>query len=132
MISKQQIKAIWALAHRAGLEEEELRELVESFTGEKSIRSLSQEEAGEIIEDLLLKGGETDWAFREAIGAKERGTQAQMAFIGGLSRQMGWDQSRTLRLARRMYGVQELMNLKTRQASGLIEALKAIRRRRAA
>jgi hypothetical protein len=132
MISKKQIKAIWALAHREGLEEEELRKLVESFTGKKSIRSLSQQEAGEIIEDLLLKGVKAGWAFQRAMDKEKRGTRAQIAFIGGLSRQIGWDQSQALGLARRMYGVQELTNLKVNEASGLIEALKAIRRRWAA
>ena len=132
MISKQQLKAIWALSHRTGLNEEDLRSLVEAFSGKKSIRSLSRQAASEIIERLLLKGEGTDSAFQETIGQKERGTRAQMVLIGELSGQMGWDQSRLLRLVQRMYGVRQLTDLKIRQASGLIEALKAMRRRQAA
>jgi hypothetical protein len=52
-----------------------------------------------------------------------------MILMEGLSRQMGWDLQRLLRLARKMYGAGNLVDLKVRQASGLIEALKAIKRR---
>ena len=106
--------------------------MVESSTGKKSIRSLSKQEAREIIEDLLLKGGGADLISQEAIGEKGRGTRAQMVFIGALSRHMGWDQRRLQRLAQRMYGVRQLADLRVRQASGLIEALKAMKMRLAA
>ena len=56
----------------------------------------------------------------------------QMVFMGALSNQIGWDQWRVLRLAQRMYGIRQLKDLKVREASGLIEALKAMKRRRAA
>ena len=132
LISTKQIKAIWALSHRAQLQEENLRILVESSTGKKSIRSLSKQEAREIIEDLLFKAGGQELISQEATGKEGRVTRAQVVFIGVLSSQIRWDQWRVLRLAQRMYGVRQLKDLKVREASGLIEALKAMKRRVAA
>lgn len=130
-ISKRHLKAIWALAHRAGLQEEDLHIFVESLTGKKSIRSLTGEEAKQVIRALLLKAGAGLILFsgREKAG---RVTRAQMAMLGGLADQMGWDGKRLLGLARRMYGVKRLMDLEVKQASGLIEALKAMKQRMAA
>ncbi|HLB01881.1 MAG TPA: phage protein GemA/Gp16 family protein [Nitrospiria bacterium] len=132
LISTKQLKAIWALSHRARLQEEDLRILVEWSTGKKSIRSLSKQEAQEIIEDLLIKAGGKELISQEVTDKEGRITRAQMVFMGALSNQIGWDQWRVLRLAQRMYGIRQLKDLKLREASGLIEALKAMKRRRAA
>jgi hypothetical protein len=129
LISIRQLKAIWALAHRAGFTEEDLHSLVESFSGKKSIRSLNRQEARQVIEDLLFKAEGSDLPSLEATGEEGKITRAQMILMEGLSRQMGWDLQRLLRLARKMYGAGNLVDLKVRQASGLIEALKAIKRR---
>jgi len=129
LISMRQLKAIWALAHRAGFKKEDLYALVESLSGKKSIRFLNTQEARRVIEDLLLKAEGGDLRSLEAAGQEGTMTRAQMALIGILSRQIGWNSWRLLRLARRMYGVGNLVDLKVRQASGLIEALKVIRRR---
>jgi hypothetical protein len=129
LISIRQLKAIWALAHRAGFTEEDLHSLVESFSGKKSIRSLNRQEARQVIEDLLFKVEGSDLPSLEATGEEGKITRAQMILMEGLSRPMGWDLQRLLRLARKMYGAGNLVDLKVRQASGLIEALKAIKRR---
>jgi hypothetical protein len=129
LISTRQLKAIWALARRAGFEKEDLYALVESLSGKKTIRSLNRQEARRVIEDLLLKAEGGDLRSLEAAGQGGTMTQAQMVLLGVLSRQTGWNSWRLLRLAQRMYGVRNLVDLKVRQASGLIEALKAIRRR---
>jgi hypothetical protein len=129
-ISPRQLKAIWALARRAGLQEEGLHRVVESLTGKRSLRSLSKEEARGIIEDLLLKTGMKVISYPGGGGLGQI-TRAQMALIGGLTMQMGWDRQRLVGLARKMYGVGWLIDLKAKQASGLIEALKVMRKRRA-
>jgi hypothetical protein len=129
LISIRQMKAIWALAHRAGFKNEDLYALVESLSGKKSIRFLNRQEAGEVIEDLLLKAEGVALQSVRVTGEEGTMTRAQMALMGILSRQIGGNPSRLLRLARRMYGVGNLADLKVRQASGLIEALKAIKRR---
>jgi hypothetical protein len=128
-VSMRQLKAVWALAHRAGFEKEDLYALVESLSGKKSIRFLNRQEARRVIEDLLLKAEGGEFQSVEAAGQKGTVTRAQMALIGILGRQIGWNLRQLSRLTRRMYGVGNLVDLKVRQASGLIEALKAIRRR---
>jgi hypothetical protein len=47
-----------------------------------------------------------------------------------LADEMGWGPERLPALARRMYGAGAIRDLTVRQASGLIEALKAIAKRR--
>jgi hypothetical protein len=129
LISIQQLKAIWALAHRAGFKNEELYALVESLSGKKSIRLLDRQEAGEVIEDLLLKTEGVALQSPRGTGKEGTMTRAQMALMGILGRRIGWNLWQISRLARRMYRVENLADLKVRQASGLIEALKAIKRR---
>jgi hypothetical protein len=59
-------------------------------------------------------------------------SEFQIIFIHGLAREMDWDRVRIQRLIQRMYGLKELEEMDKKQASGLIEALKAIKNRRAA
>jgi hypothetical protein len=128
-ISIRQLKAIWVLSRRAGFEKEDLYALVEFLSGKKSIHFLNRQEARRVIEDLLLKAEGGNLRSVEAAGQKGTITRAQMALVGILVRQIGWNGGQLLRLTRRMYGVRNLADLKVRQASGLIEALKSIRRR---
>jgi hypothetical protein len=130
-ITKRQIKAIWTLAHRSGLLEEDLRLRMEAAWGKKSIRSLTQREARELIERLLIHISVGKDARPAMTGSRDAPSASQMAFIEGLAGRLEWDSWRLNRLARRMYGVRSLEDLKTRQASGLIEALKAIQKRSA-
>lgn len=111
-ITKKQLRAIWALAHRTGLNEEDLHVRTKLFFGKNSIRSLTKQEASRVIEYLLHKG-ET--------------TRAQITLIKILTAQMGWSRQHLNGLAQKMYGKRELGDLNVRQASGLIEALKAIK-----
>jgi hypothetical protein len=128
-ITKRQIWAIWALAHRAGLKEEDLRSLIDGTWSKRSLRSLTRQEAGRMIEHLLTTNGTVEVIPTQ--GAEIRGSpsMAQMAFMEKLIRELEWDRLRLYRLARRMYGVRHLEDLNSRKASGLIEALKAIRKR---
>ncbi len=126
-ITKKQLKTIWALAHRAGLKEEELHILMKSVFGKSSVRSLTKHEAGRVVEHLLHKGEEKYTISKRMMDRKEGTTTAQVAFIERLTVQMGWSQNYLRGLARRMYGVRQLKDLNVRQASGLIEALKAIK-----
>jgi Bacteriophage Mu, GemA protein len=127
-ISKQQIRAIWALCHRLGLDEQSLHGLAQAITGVSSIRQLSSSQATRLIDLLLAKTGFKTRDFPRRPGFN---TPHQLAYIQGLAAQLGWDEPHTLGLARRMYHVRRLRDLGIRQASGLIEALKAIQERKA-
>jgi|GEM_PF-1843179 len=126
-ISTRQLRAIWALARCAHLNEGELHAKVSALSGKGSIRALTRRQAGRIIERLQREVG-------SASTAERRGetTRFQVSLIEILGKAMGWETDRVLGLAHKMYGVDRLEGLTVIQASGLIEALKAIRGRRAA
>lgn len=131
-IGKNQLRAIWAQTHQMGLNEKSLRQFVESETGKKSLRSLTPVEAQKILFHLRQKR-------LNKIRKEEKGSEGlnyisefQISFIHGLTREVDWDRSRIQRLTQRMYGLKELEKMNKKQASGLIEALKAIKNRRAA
>ncbi len=131
-ISNKQLRAIWALANRLVFSATELHLRVESMTGKKSIRMLSREEAQKVIGDLLSMAGEAPLRIKEEAEEGFGGTDAQIAFIIGLTRQLGWNLKQVEGLAKKMFGIRRLGELTVKQASGLIEALKAIRNRHAA
>lgn len=126
-ITKQQIRMIWALCHRLGMDEQTLHGLAQTVTGVSSIRQLSRPQAARLIEMLLTKAGFKTQTFPRRPGLN---TPHQLAYIEGLTTQLGWRERQTRGLARRMYRVRRLKDLGVRQASGLIEALKAIRLRK--
>jgi hypothetical protein len=131
-ISSKQLRVIWALASRLGFSAIELHMRVESMTGKKSIRMLGREEAQKVIGDLILMAGETPLPMKEEAEERFGGTDAQIAFINGLTQQLGWNFKQLEGLAKKMFGIGRLRDLTVRQASGLIEALKAISKRHAA
>ena len=121
-ITKKQMRALWASAHRAGLTEEELRALTASLWGRRSIRDLTVVEASRLIEKLQDTGN------RDAIPFQTSGrlTLAQARWIDALGKKIGWDPPHVLGLAKRMYSVERMDDLTRKEASGVIEALKAL------
>jgi hypothetical protein len=131
-IGKNQLKAIWAQSHRMGLNGESLHEFVENQTRKKSLRTLTHTEAQQILLQLQQKKSGKIQTGEEG---SERGNHisfSQIDFIHGLAKEMDWNRFRTQRLTQRMYGLRKLERMNKKQASGLIEALKAIKKRKAA
>jgi len=128
----RQLRMIWALSHQRGLNETALREWIEAAGGHTSLRRLTVGQASQVIEGL--QGGVRDAdAFRARLAERgDRMTAAQAQLIDRLARSLGWESRRMAGLARHMYGQSPRASLTRRQASGLIEALKAMARRRAA
>jgi len=122
-ITKQEIRAIWALCHQLGVEEGALHGLAKAITGLSSIRQLSSSQATHLIDLLLARTGVKSPGLSRHPG---QSTPRQLAYIQGLATHLGWQEAHTLGLAKRMYHVCRLRDLSVRQASGLIEALKAI------
>lgn len=77
-VTSHQMKALWALAHRAGLDEGELHALVVSRTGRASLRELRRAEAAAVIDKLLAKVG-AGAPVPQRVGAVTRPQQAQLA-----------------------------------------------------
>jgi len=125
-ISSRQLKAIWALSHRVGLDDAELHALVAARTGRVSLRELRRTEAAAVIDELLAKGsGRTPTPQKGGFV-----TRAQQTLLARLAAELEWPPERLPALARRMYGTRVIGDLTVKQASGLIEALKSIIQRR--
>ena len=88
-ITKKQLKIIWALAHRAGLKEEELHILVNSVFGKSSVRLLIKHEASRVVEHLLHQGEEKEMVSEGVVGKEGGTTRTQIVFIERLTVQMG-------------------------------------------
>jgi len=128
----RQIRMIWALSRQRGINEAALREWVEAASGQASLRRLTAGQASHVIEGLQSGAGDAN-AFRAQLAELEdRMTAAQARLIDRLARSLGWESRRMAGLARHMYGQAPRESLTRHQASGLIEALKAMSRRRAA
>ncbi len=125
-ITPKQIRALWGYASRLVIPEEDLREWVFRRTGKSSLRALSRPQASRLIEEIARKWEE------KGTPSRHRMTPGQGRILSLLERDIGWDDRRLLGLAKKMYHVERLQTLQAEEAAGLIEALKAIRRRRAA
>lgn len=125
-ITPKQIRALWGYASRLVIPEEDLREWVFRRTGKSSLRALSRPQASRLIEEIARK-----WEEKGA-PSQYRMTPGQARILSLLGRDIGWDDRRLLGLARKMYRVERLQTLQPEEAAGLIAALKAIRRRKAA
>lgn len=120
-VTPKQIKALWAKAGRARIPERELRGWAYSRTGKRSIRALSKREASRLIGELHdVEAGQV------GLLSSDRMTAAQAGWIGALGGMIGWDERQLVGLARKMYHGKGMRALSRREASGLIEALKAI------
>lgn len=122
-ISYDQIKKIFALAREAGLDNEVLHELVTAVTGSESIKALTKRQGIRVIDRLNQILGHTT--------AADRATGKQVWQINKLAEELGWkDNPRRLRgFLESRQGVSHPKYLKLSQASDVIEALKAMKKR---
>jgi AraC-like DNA-binding protein len=129
--TRQQIKMIWALSHQRGLTAAALREWIEAVSGQASLRGLTSGQASQLIDGLLDQSKDVD-AFRSNLARRvNHMTVAQQWLIKLLAGELGLSAHQVTGLVQHMYGRSPSEPLTRVQASGVIEALKAIRRRTA-
>lgn len=120
------LRTIWGLAKSPGLSlsDEELHMFVEARTGKESLKELSQRERNAVAQALAeLKPKRKDRGNTQ--------TERQRRMLWVLAKEAGWDgQDRLNGLAKKMFGVDRVEWLDMEQCSGLIEALKAIAKRK--
>ena len=115
MITKAQIKKIWALAREMQLDEDLLRAVVEDVSGSESISKLSKQQAIWII-DRLKKTGRAGMA-----------TQKQIWKMKQLAIQLGWAHEKRLTGFVKKYAqVERLEWITAAQAWRIIEGLKKV------
>jgi hypothetical protein len=125
---RQHIKLIWALSHQRGLTAAALREWIEAVSGQTSLRRLTFRQALRLI-DGLQDTSKDAGAFRSNLAARAgHMTVAQQWLITLLAGELGWRAHQVGGLVQHLYGRSPVESLTRVQASGLIEALKAMGR----
>lgn len=127
-ISKKQIRLIHVAKRELGLSDDEYRDLLYAVTGKRSSKDLTAAEAKEVVATLERLGF-------KPLGPRPAGrpTEAQVAFIKNLWREAARQPSESYLgvWLLRGYGVNRPEELTFDDASRVIEALKAMKRRAA-
>ncbi len=134
--TQQQNRAIWALAHKLGFNDDDVHQLVEEVTGKQSIRALSRKEA----DDVIVKMGGTPF-FRDTKNTPRRTvsyrrqqtgvatlvSDSQIDLLNSLAARRGMSAQGLKSLCLRM--IKREAPLTTKDANKIIEALKAMNAR---
>lgn len=119
--SNAQLRMIFGMAKKAGMDNDELHCMIHGLTGVESIKALNTSQAARIIDRLnVLTGARKDVA--------ARATAAQQHKILALAREMGWtgDPSRLRKFLEAKAKVSDVRFLSIDSARWIIEAMKAI------
>lgn len=129
---KATLKMIWGLAKspELSMDSEELHLLVAGITGKDSLKELTQRELNDVAMELIRRKDP------EKYRKQNRGnpvTVWQRRRIEVLTQALGWDNPARLNgLVRKLYHVETVDWLDCQQCSKLIEALKAMVKRKVA
>ena len=125
-VTSAQLKAIFALSRKLGMDMEDLHGMAYRISGTDSLRPLSGREAGRRIEELKMRCGQP--ALKVGGGAG-LATEALLRKIFRLTCELGWnDQPERLRgYIRRMCKADDVRFLTPQQASVVIDGLTAMR-----
>lgn len=117
-ISKQKIKKLWVTARNLGVDEESLRDLVESITGSRSISKMSEKHANNVIDALKGK-------YRPGFASSR-----EVWKIYELAKELGWDEPQRLRgFLKKNYNVEDPRWLTSEMSWRCIEGLKVLLRK---
>lgn len=84
ILSPAQIKCIYTLARKGGLDNDTLHVLVNNLTGKDSIKLLASRDAAQVIDALKRLIGQ------EPAAPRDRASDAQAAKILSLAAELGW------------------------------------------
>lgn len=126
-----QVRAIFGESRKCGLDDEQLRDTVESVTGRtRHISELTYVEAERVIEKLKGKSfvSRRTLQYRRAKqGIKQVVQEGQLTLIAELASQRNWSAEALVNFCQRQCGHHPLRT--TEDANKVIEALKAMNRR---
>ena len=125
--------AVYAMAQKAEMTDDDLHKLVNIVTKKKSLKDLDDCELAAVTDRLRV--------MKDSKARKQKSknftnggnpvTEKQRRKIFMLMKDMGWDQKRVSGLARKLFGTDAVEWLSHKQCSNLIEALKDISTRQA-
>lgn len=133
---QQDVRRIWGIAKSPELQltEEELHLVVSAHTGEESIKALTTKQIRTVIKVLLTMKESAAMASGSHGRDSANGNQAavsQRKKIFMLAKELGWESPvRVNGMCRKMFGVSAVEWLDPRQCAKLIEALKAMVKRK--
>jgi hypothetical protein len=118
-ISGAQMKMLWGVARRQGLDSDMLHDRARRDHGVDSLKELSSAQAARLIDALLGKPPASIY----------RASQAQVGMILGLAAKLGWDDPRRLQgWLRSRWGVDRPEWLSSYDARTCIDTMKAMHR----
>ena len=117
-ISPAQIKMLWGMARKAGLDSDMLHARVLTETGKSSIKELTAAEAAVVTDKIAGKPSQSIY----------RATDAQVGIITGLANDLGWsaEPGRLAGWLRSRWNVERPEWLTSYQARACLEGLKAM------
>lgn len=118
MVTAAQLKMLWSLARRQGIDSDLLHERARRLSGRSSLKQMTAAQAATLIDELQGK----------PMQSQARANNAQLAVIRALEAKLGWaeDPSRLRGWILSRYGVERLEWLKGDQAILCIEAMKGM------
>ena len=126
--TNRQLRSIYGLAKRIGLDHEGLHDVVFGLTKRKSLGDLLKHEATLVVK-TLLKHVEPNALRKHKGNITYLVTPDQVEKIHILAAQMGWSENQINALSQRQYK-QPFRRLRVNQAQGLIEGMKSILERK--
>lgn len=130
-VTDAQRSKLFAAARELGLDNDELHALVKDVTGKTSVRQLTMDEAGHVIDALVQRGASSGARHPLPAGVPRLVTPWQLARIRDLIHTLGWQDARPLYegVIKRALGG-PVYPRTSAEAGKVIEAFKAIMRRR--
>lgn len=126
----EQNRRIWGLAQELGLDEETLRDVVESCTGQRSISKLAFSGADLVIARLREQIDRRRGGKKRIGAASDRVSRGQLRAIGHLREQLGWSPNDLRAWLRRYFQVSAERWMTARTATNAVTALRSMVDRR--
>lgn len=122
VITPAQMRCIYAMARKGGLDNDALHAVVENVAAKESIKTLTALDAKKVIDRLKSLTGQ------ETTGPYDRPTKEQVAKIYALAAKLGWsdDPHRLTAWLEKRYDVSHPRFLNEKSTRNCIEAMKAM------
>lgn len=123
-ITAEQLQKIWVVGKKRGLPDEDVRDIVERISGQRSTRALSKGQAIKIID--TLENGPREWTvYSQDKDPKEIvfASKEQLALIDHLKKEAGWDDERLMNFIKKVYKRDALNKLRVKEAGIVIHVL---------
>lgn len=123
-ITPEQIQKIWVVGKKRGLPDEDVRDIVERISGQRSTRALSKGQGIKVID--TLENGSRRWTvYSQEEEPKEIvfASKDQLALIEHLKKEAGWDDERLMNFILKYYKRDALNKLRVKEAGIVIHVL---------